>query len=136
MEHFLNGELNFSSRHSFTIYALSPEFITYTNFCSFKKSLNIPKSRYNLNLNCVYTAVKFESKKLFENIRQLEKLDYDPICLSVVLPEGITLTSVTVEGCPETETYYLGRDYTPRASQLNIIHLKASAFAVSLRCHP
>lgn len=80
--------------------------------------------------------MKFESKKLFENIRQLEKLDYDPICFSVVLPEGITLTSVTVEGCPETETYYLGRDYTPRASQLNIIHLKASAFAVSLRCHP
>lgn len=41
-----------------------------------------------------------------------------------------------IEGCPETETYYPGRDYAPRASQLNIIHLKASAFAVSLRCHP
>lgn len=40
------------------------------------------------------------------------------------------------EGCAETETYYPGRDYTPRASQLNIIHLKASAFAVSLHCHP
>lgn len=71
-----------------------------------------------------------------QNIRHFKKLNYNRICFSVVCLRGITLASVTVEGCPETETYYPGRDYTPRASQLNIIHLKASAFAVSLRCHP
>lgn len=41
-----------------------------------------------------------------------------------------------VASYPKTETYYPWRDYTPRASQLNIIHLKASVFAVSLLCHP
>lgn len=71
-----------------------------------------------------------------KNIRQLKKLNYNPICFGGDWLRGITLASVAAEGCAETETYYPGRDYTPRASQLNIIHLKASAFAVSLRCHP
>lgn len=123
---------------------LFPTFVY--NLCCESRIYNLhqfsyfPKITYPFHLNKIIEILiichGWESKKLFKRICQLEKLDYDPICFSVVLPEGITLTSVTIEGCAETETYYLGRDYTPRASQLNIIHLKASAFAVSLRCHP
>lgn len=54
-------------------------------------------------------------------------------------PRGVslaTLNASVAKGYPKTETYYPWRDYTPRALQLNIIHLKASVFAVSLRCHP
>lgn len=62
MEHFLNGEFNFSSRHSFTIYAVSTEFITYTIFFTLKisdlkKYLSVQECEFKIKDTVVYETV-------------------------------------------------------------------------------
>lgn len=83
MEHFLNGEFNFSSRHSFTIYAVSPQFITYTNFLTSQKLL----------LHCKTKRSKFKLFVTFQNQRNY-------LSTFVSWKNSIMIRFVSVLSCP------------------------------------